>query len=134
FIADIKGRRSHGIVADGLTVLENMTHRGARSAEPNTGDGAGILIQLPHEFLAATTLALGFQLPPPGEYGVGMLFLPRDASRRAECEAAFNAIVAAEGQHLLGWRDVPTDNRDLGPTAARSEPFMRQVFIGRGEI
>ena len=133
FIANVKGRRSHAIVADGLTILANMAHRGARGSEPNTGDGAGILIQIPHEFLAAETIKLGFQLPSSGEYGVGMLFLPRDAARRAACEAAFAGIVAAESQRLLGWRDVPVDNRDLGATAARSEPFMRQVFIGRGE-
>lgn len=133
FVADIKGRRSHAVIADGLTVLENMSHRGARGAEPNTGDGAGILIQLPHAFLSDKARQLNIHLPPPGEYGIGMLFLPRDADRRARCEAAFAAIVVAEGQRLLGWRDVPTDNGDLGATAARSEPFMRQVFIGRGE-
>ena len=132
FVADIKGRRSHAIITDGLTILENMSHRGARGAEPNTGDGAGILLQIPHAFFTEETRQLNIQLPPPGAYGVGMLFLPRDAERRAACEASFAAIVAAEGQTLLGWRDVPVDNADLGVTAARSEPFMRQVFIGRG--
>ncbi|WP_374688511.1 glutamate synthase central domain-containing protein, partial [Promineifilum sp.] len=132
FVAHIKGRRSHAIVQDALTVLQNMSHRGARGSEPNTGDGAGILIQLPHAFFAAEARRLGFQLPPPGEYGVGMLFVPRDPALRQRCEAEFAAIVAAAGQTLLGWRDVPTDNRDLGATALRSEPVMRQVFIGRG--
>ena len=134
FVADIKGRRGHAIVADALTVLENMSHRGARGSEPNTGDGAGVLVQLPHAFFAAEAQRLGFTLPPPGEYGVGILFTPRDPDRRAACEADFAAIVDAEGQSVLGWRDVPTDNRDLGATAARSEPVMRQVFIGRGDL
>ena len=132
FVAHIKGIRSHAIVRDALTVLEHMSHRGAQGAEPNTGDGAGILTQLPHAFFAAEAARLGFVLPPPGDYGVGMLFLPRDDARRAACEAAFAAIVAAEGQTLLGWRHVPTDNRGLGAAALRSEPVMRQVFIGRG--
>nr|MBP6788655.1 glutamate synthase subunit alpha [Promineifilum sp.] len=132
FVAHVKGRRSHAIVDDALTVLENLSHRGARGAEPNTGDGAGILTQLPHAFFAAEAARLGFALPPPGDYGVGMLFLPRDAARRVVCEQALADLVAAEGQVLLGWRDVPTDNRALGATAAASEPVMRQVFIGRG--
>ena len=132
FVAHIKSHRSHTIVADALTVLENLSHRGARGAEANTGDGAGILTQLPHAFFAAEAARLGWALPPPGEYGVGMLFLPRDAARRATCEAEFAALVRAEGQTLLGWRDVPTDNRELGATAVTSEPVMRQVFIGRG--
>jgi len=132
FVAHVKGRRSHAIVDDALTVLEKLSHRGARGAEPNTGDGAGILTQLPHAFFAAEAARLGFALPPPGDYGVGMLFLPRDAARRAVCEQALADRVAAEGQVLLGWRDVPSDNRELGATAVASEPIMRQVFIGRG--
>ena len=132
FVAHIKGRRSHQIVDDALTVLENMSHRGAKGAEPNTGDGAGVLTQLPHTFFTAEATRLGFTLPPAGDYGVGMLFLPRDSARRAACEAEFAALVATEGQILLGWRDVPTDNRELGATALHSEPVMRQVFIGRG--
>ncbi len=132
FVAHIKGQRSHQIVSDALTVLENMSHRGAKGAEPNTGDGAGILTQLPHAFFAAEAARLGFALPPPGDYGVGMIFLPRDAARRADCEAEFTALVAGEGQTFLGWRDVPTDNRDLGATSRQSEPVIRQAFIGRG--
>jgi len=131
FVAHIKGYRSHQIVSDALAVLENMSHRGAKGAEPNTGDGAGILTQLPHAFFAAEAARLGFALPQPGDYGVGMMFLPRDAARRAACEAEFAAIVAGEGQTLLGWRDVPTDNRELGATSRQSEPVMRQAFIGR---
>ena len=133
FVAHIKGRRSHAIVADALTVLENMAHRGARGAEPNTGDGAGLLVQIPHAFLAAQARRSGDWLPPPGDYGVGMLFLPRDPGRRAACESSFAALVAIEGQEVIGWRDVPTDNRALGATAVHAEPFMRQVFIGRGD-
>ncbi len=132
FVAHVKGQRSHAIVADALTVLDNLSHRGARGSEPNTGDGAGILTQLPHAFFAAEAARLGFHLPPAGEYGVGMLFLPRDPARRLACERQLAGLVAAEGHTLLGWRDVPTDNRALGATAVASEPVVRQVFIGRG--
>jgi glutamate synthase domain-containing protein 2/glutamate synthase domain-containing protein 1/glutamate synthase domain-containing protein 3 len=132
FVAHVKGRASHTIVLDALTVLENLSHRGAHGSEPNTGDGAGILLQLPHHFFREASRRAGFDLPPPGAYGVGMLFLPQDPVRRDACEAAFEAIIAAEGQHVLGWRDVPTNNLDLGEAAQMSEPAMRQVFIGRG--
>jgi glutamate synthase (NADPH) large chain len=131
FVAHVKGRASHAIVLDALTVLENLSHRGARGSEPNTGDGAGILLQLPHHFFREASRQAGFDLPPPGAYGVGMLFLPQDPVRRDACEAAFEAIIATEGQHVLGWRDVPTNNLDLGEAAQKSEPAMRQVFIGR---
>ena len=117
--------------ADGLTVLENMSHRGARGSEPNTGDGAGILVQLPHAFFAAEAHQLGFRLPAPGEYGVGMVFLPKDAVLRRAFEARLEAIVAEEGQTLLGWRTVPTDNSSLGDTAKAGEPYVRQIFVGR---
>ncbi|HQF71356.1 MAG TPA: glutamate synthase subunit alpha, partial [Promineifilum sp.] len=132
FVAHVKGQRSHAIVADALTVLDNLSHRGARGSEPNTGDGAGILTQLPHAFFAAEAARLGFHLPPAGEYGVGMLFLPRDPAQRLACERQLAGLVATEGHTLLGWRDVPTDNRALGATAVASEPVVRQVFIGRG--
>ena len=122
FVVDIKGRASHGIVADALTVLVNLDHRGACGAEVNTGDGAGILIQLPHAFLRKVTQAEGFVLPSPGAYGVGMVYLPQDAAARAVCEARLAAIVAEEGQTLLGWRTVPTNGRGLGK-AARSREF-----------
>jgi glutamate synthase (ferredoxin) len=141
FIADMKGRRSHTIVRQALTALENMNHRGAAGAEPNTGDGAGILVQTPHEFLAkvcaAGGLAVnpeeGFSLPDPGFYGVGMIFLPQDEENRRRCEEQFGQIVAEEGQIILGWRTVPTDNRSLGATAVASQPIIRQVFIRRSE-
>ena len=133
FIADMKGRRSHEIVRHALTALENMNHRGAAGSEPNTGDGAGILIQTPHEFLTKVCAIEGFSLPAPGQYGVGMLFLPQDEKNRRLCEQQFAQIVAEEGQTLLGWRTVPTDNGSLGATAVASQPSIRQVFIQRSE-
>jgi glutamate synthase (ferredoxin) len=132
FLANIKGQGSHDIVRAGLEILLNLDHRGACGAEPNTGDGAGILIQIPHEFLQSVTAELGIELPAPGEYGLGMLSLPPDARERRDCEALIEKIVAEEGQQLLGWRDLPTDNSSLGATARASEPFMRQLFVARG--
>ncbi|MCC6297133.1 MAG: glutamate synthase large subunit, partial [Pseudomonadales bacterium] len=131
FLANIKGRRSHDIVRSGLEILLNLDHRGACGAEPNTGDGAGILIQVPDEFLREVTRGLGFQLPEPGQYGVGMFYLPRDPGERRACEDIVARLVAEEGQTLLGWRDLPTDNASLGQTALASEPFMRQLFVAR---
>ncbi|MFN2135254.1 MAG: glutamate synthase large subunit [Candidatus Promineifilaceae bacterium] len=133
FVADMKGRRSHAIVRHALTALENMNHRGAAGSEPNTGDGAGILIQVPHEFFCKVMAEAGFSLPEPGHYGVGMVFLPQDEAQRRECEARFAEIVVGEGQRVLGWRTVPTNNSKLGATAVASQPFIRQVFIGRSE-
>jgi glutamate synthase (NADPH/NADH) large chain len=126
FVVDIKGRRSHAIVRDALTVLINLDHRGARGSEANTGDGAGLLLQLPHAFFADVC---DFALPEPGSYGVGMLFLPPDAAARAACEAHLAALIAEEGQTLLGWRTVPTDSRTLGETAKAVEPHVRQLFV-----
>ncbi|HZL77906.1 MAG TPA: glutamate synthase large subunit, partial [Candidatus Limnocylindrales bacterium] len=131
FVVNMKGRKSHQLVADGLRVLMNLDHRGAVGCEPNTGDGAGILIQTPHEFLVKVTAKLGFKLPASGEYGVGMLFLPKNPLERNGVKTAFAKIVSAEGQTLLGWRDVPTNNSSLGKTAVSAEPFMAQVFVGR---
>ena len=128
FVADIKGRASHQIVASALEVLSNLEHRGAQGAEKDTGDGAGILLQTPHAFFAG----LGLGLPAPGAYAAGMVFLPPDAAGRAEIERLFAQVIETEGQTLLGWRDVPTNNRRLGPTARSSQPVIRQVFIGRG--
>ncbi len=126
FVANIKGKKSNGILRQALTVLVNLDHRGARGAEANTGDGAGILMQIPHAFLEREC---GFRLPPPGRYGAGMLFLPRDETRRQQCEETVGRIVREEGLTLLGWRTVPTDDRALGETARLAEPFIRQVFI-----
>jgi glutamate synthase (ferredoxin) len=131
FVVDMKGRRSHTIVRQALTILKNLQHRGACGCEENTGDGAGILIQMPHAFYVREAGKLGIQLPPAGEYGTGLVFLPRDAKERAECERQFEAIVREEGQLLLGWRDVPVDDSALGPSARNCEPRFRQVFIGR---
>ena len=131
FVADIKGRKSHTIIQQALQVLMNLNHRGACGCEANTGDGAGILIQPPHEFLKLVAREGRVSLPGAGEYGVGMVFLPQDPAQRAECEAVFAGIAAEEGQQVLGWRTIPTSNVTLGATALVSEPFMRQVFVAR---
>ena len=133
FVADIKGRASHEIVKCALEVLNNLEHRGAQGAEKDTGDGAGILLQTPHAFLARECEQLGLSLPAPGHYAAGMVFLPPDAPGRAEIERHFARVIETEGQRLLGWRDVPTDNASLGLTARASQPVIRQVFVGRGE-
>ncbi len=132
FVAHIKNRKSHAIVAQGLQILKNLEHRGATGYDPLLGDGAGILIQIPDAFLRAEMAAQGVELPPAGEYGVGMLFLPNNAESRRACEAAIERTIRYEGQKLLGWRDVPVDNRGLAQAARDLEPVMRQVFIGRG--
>ncbi|MEY3838136.1 MAG: hypothetical protein RL304_1118, partial [Verrucomicrobiota bacterium] len=128
FVCQMKGKRSHDIIQQALTILVNLDHRGACGCETNTGDGAGILLQLPHGFFAKHGPA---GLPKPGHYGVGMLYVSPDAKIRAESEKTFEAIVKAEGLTFLGWRDVPTDNSSLGATAQKSEPRVRQAFIGR---
>src|SRR5213594_1070011 len=133
FVVNIKGDKSRQIVEQALTVLENLDHRGACGCEENTGDGAGILLQVPHAFFQHACEGLGIRLPEPGQYGVGMIFLPPDRDERQRCEQTLEEIIASEGQRLLGWRKVPTDNIYLGETAKSCEPFVRQVFIGRGE-
>ena len=134
FIADIKGRKSHQIVEDALKILCNLEHRGAVGADPRAGDGAGILVQIPHKFFARKTKALGFTLPKPGEYGIGILFMPRDAERRELVCKTFEKVTAQEGLTILGWRtDMPVDNSTLGETVKPTEPFHMQVFIGHGE-
>ena len=132
FVAHIKGVRSHAIVKQGLQILKNLTHRGAVGADPLAGDGAGILIQIPDAFLREEMAAQGVKLPAPGSYGVGMVFLPKEPASRLACEAAIERAVRAEGQVLLGWRDVPVDNAGLGESVKRIEPVVRQVFIGHG--
>jgi glutamate synthase domain-containing protein 2/glutamate synthase domain-containing protein 1/glutamate synthase domain-containing protein 3 len=129
FLVDLKNRKSHDIVRKALNILCNLEHRGACGCEENTGDGAGILLQMPHRFLAQQTAALAIPLPAPGNYGVGVVFLPQDPAARARCEKMFEKIVRDEGQRVLGWRTVPTNNRIIGPTAQRGEPVIRQVFI-----
>ncbi|PSN76131.1 glutamate synthase subunit alpha, partial [filamentous cyanobacterium CCP4] len=131
FIVHMKGAQSHSIVQQGLTILVNLEHRGAVGAEANTGDGAGILLQMPHKFMTKVAAAEGITLPAPGHYGVGFFFASPNAGDRAKGRQVFEQIAAEEGQKVLGWRDVPTDNGSLGETAKASEPFMQQVFIQR---
>ena len=131
FVVNIKGKKSHAIVRQALQALCNLDHRGACGCEANTGDGAGILMQVPHDFLAAATAKLGFKLPGAGQYGVGMLFMPKNPAEREAVKAALAKIISGEGQTLLGWRDIPTDNASLGKTAVAAEPHMMQVFVGR---
>ncbi|MDD4929357.1 MAG: glutamate synthase-related protein [Gallionella sp.] len=131
FVAHIKGKKSHDMVSQGLQILENLTHRGATGADPLAGDGAGILLQIPDAFFRAKCAALGVDLPEC--YGVGMLFLPTDAIARAACEKIIADKIAAEGQILLGWRDVPVDSSILGESVKLVEPVVRQVFIARGD-
>jgi glutamate synthase (NADPH/NADH) large chain len=132
FVVHVKGQRSHGIVEQALEVLINLLHRGACGCEANTGDGAGILIQMPDRFLRRESARLGFTLPPERQYGAGFVFLPRDQALRAKIEARFEEIVAEEGQRVLGWRDVPTDDSLVGASAVAVEPVFRQLFIGQG--
>ena len=132
FVVDIKGRKSHAIVSQALTVLKNLLHRGACGCEVNTGDGAGILIQMPHRFLVRECAALGIALPAPGHYGAGLVFLPREAMQADKVRAIFHSIVDDEGQRLLGWRNVPCDDSALGDSARAVRPTIKQVFIGRG--
>ncbi len=133
FVVNVKGEKSNAVVRQALTMLRNMAHRGATGADPNTGDGAGIMLQIPHTFLKKACWEIGIDLPPPGQYGVGMLFLsPMDKARSERiCERCLEQIVQEEGQRVLGWRTVPTDATCLGETARASKPFVRQIFIGR---
>ena len=131
-VANIKGVKSHDIIEKGLEVLVNLGHRGACGSDPKTGDGAGILVQMPHEFFAKECNRLGIELPPPGDYGVGMVFLPQDPAQRERCEGMFEEVVREEGQVVLGWRDVPVDSRGIGDHSRHVQPYIRQIFIGRG--
>ena len=131
-VAHIKGERSHQILTDAYQALLNMDHRGARGCEPNTGDGAGILTGLPHEFLSRVAREeLGIGLPPPGRLGTGLVFLPPRKDERELCKRAVEQIIQEQGQQLLGWRRVPTDRdqADLGPSARRSEPHIEQLLL-----
>jgi len=133
FVAHIKGQKTHEIVQGALKILENLDHRGAVGADKLMGDGAGILIQLPDTLYREEMAKQGVNLPPPGEYGVGMIFLPKEHASRLACEQEMERAIKAEGQVLLGWREVPV-NRDMpmSPTVREKEPIMCQVFIGRG--
>ncbi len=131
FVVDIKGRRSHTIVRQSLQVLKNLAHRGACGCETNTGDGAGILLQIPDKFLRREGPAA---LPPAGDYGVGLVFLPRDPTDCKTIESLFATITAEEGQTLIGWRDVPSNDSPIGPSAVAVEPVFKQVFIAKNPV
>ena len=131
FVTHIKGRKSHDIIVKGIQVLINLTHRGACGCDPETGDGAGILIQIPHQFFARQCESLGFTLPPAGEYGVGMTFLPVEKQHRLQCEGVIERIVREEGLSVLGWRDTPIDASTIGRVARGSQPYIQQIFIAR---
>jgi glutamate synthase domain-containing protein 1 len=133
FVAHIKGVKSHDIVQNGLRILLNLDHRGAVGADRLFGDGAGILIQIPDELYRDEMAGRGVKLPPVGEYGVGMVFLPKENASRRACEQELERTARAEGQVVLGWRDVPVDREmEMSPLVRESEPVIRQVFIGRG--
>src|SRR3954470_22311937 len=132
FVVDLKGRKTHRLVHDGLKALRNLNHRGACGCEDNTGDGAGLLIQIPHEFLAARCLEVGIELPAPEQYGVGAFFTSPDPGQQAFGMALFERIVAEEGQVFLGWRKLKTDNSLLGDGAKSVEPAMYHAIVGRG--
>ena len=129
FVVNIKGRPSHDIILKGIQILINLTHRGACGCDPETGDGAGILIQIPHRFFAKECSKLGFTLPAPGEYGVGMCFLPVEPAQRLQVEGILERIVREEGLSVLGWRDTPVNANAIGRIARASQPYIEQIFI-----
>lgn len=133
FIASIKGRKSHAIVTQGIEILKNLTHRGACGCDPETGDGAGILIQVPHRFFARECASQGIVLPEPGAYGVGMVFLPVEPGPRMTCEAILERIAQEEGLTVLGWRDTPVNGDAIGRVARVSQPYIEQFFVGGPE-
>ncbi len=133
FVAHIKGKKSHAIIEQGLLILKNLDHRGAVGADALMGDGAGVLIQIPDQYYREEMAKQGIALPPPGEYGVGMIFLPKEHASRLACEQEIERAVRAEGQVVVGWRDVPVDSEmPMSPTVREKEPVIRQIFIGRG--
>src|SRR5665647_1434915 len=131
FVANIKGKKSHEIVRQALEILVNLDHRGATGSEPNTGDGAGILMQMPVSFLRGVCAPLGITLPEPFQYGVGMVFTSPRAPERNSARHILEKILVEEGVEILGWRNVPTDNSSLGTTAWDAEPMVRQLFLKR---
>jgi glutamate synthase (NADPH/NADH) large chain len=133
FVANIKGHKSHDIIEKGIQILINLTHRGACGCDPETGDGAGLLIQIPHKFFAREAAELGFTLPAPGEYGIGMVFLPVEPHQRLQTEGIIERIVKEEGLRLLGWRDTPIEGSAIGRVARASQPYIEQIFVKRGE-
>ncbi len=133
FICHIKGKASHQIVSDALQMLENMNHRGACGCEEDSGDGAGILVKTPDEFFRKELKKLKITLPPAGQYGVGMVFLPQDMVERRTCERIFERVAVENGMKVLGWRDVPVDEAFVGATPKRVAPKIRQLFVAAGE-
>ncbi|MDH3227623.1 MAG: glutamate synthase subunit alpha, partial [Thermoleophilia bacterium] len=136
FIAHIKGQRSHDLLLDAAHMLTRMNHRGACGCEENTGDGAGIMTALPHDFLAKVAKdELGVELPEPGRFGAGLVYLPTKADERERCKATFNRLIVEQGQNLVGWREVPADpdGADIGPTARASMPNIEMVIISAGD-
>src|ERR1700722_13283860 len=129
FVANIKGQKSHDIIEKGIQILINLTHRGACGCDPETGDGAGLLIQIPHTFFAREAASLGFTLPAPGEYGIGMVFLPVEKHQRLQTEGIIERIVHEEGLRLLGWRDTPIQGSAIGRVARASQPYIEQIFV-----
>jgi glutamate synthase (NADPH/NADH) large chain len=129
FVANIKGNKSHQHISDALTILENMEHRGACGCETNTGDGAGIFIQIPHEFFFDECVRLGVHLPSFGKYGVGVIFFPKEIKLREECRDIFNRAAEKLGLEILTYRSVPVNTSGIGPTALSVEPVMEHVFI-----
>jgi glutamate synthase (NADPH/NADH) large chain len=134
FVANIKGAKSHNIVEQGLKILVNLTHRGAVGADANTGDGAGILLQIPHNFFAKKAKELGYTLPAEGEYGVAMIFLPQEPNARNYCEGTCEKELAKEGLKLIGWRNVPIDEKACGLTASGTRPMVHQLFVEKGNL
>ncbi|WP_313951693.1 glutamate synthase large subunit [Accumulibacter sp.] len=133
FVAHIRGKKSHSIIEQGLLILNNLDHRGAVGADPLMGDGAGILIQIPDALFREEMAEKGVRLPPAGDYGVGMVFLPKESASRLACQEEIERAVRAEGQVVLGWRDVPVDHSlPMSPVVRAREPVIRQIFIGRG--
>ena len=133
FVANIKGQKSHDIIVKGIQVLINLTHRGACGCDPETGDGAGVLIQIPHKFFTRECAKLGFTLPPAGEYGVGMVFLPVEPHARLRTEGIVERIVVEEGLSVRGWRDTPINGAAIGRVARNSQPYIQQIFVARGK-
>ena len=133
FVVDIKNRKSHDIVRQGLQILVNLDHRGAVGADPLAGDGAGILVQIPDRFFREECAGLGIDLPAPGDYAVGMLFLSRDPELRAMHETKVRKAFELEGHKVLGWRDVPVDDSCLGYSVKPDQPCIRQLFVAKGE-
>ena len=131
FVCDIKGRKSYEIVEKGILALEHLMHRGATGSDPKTGDGAGVLIQVPHEFLSKECSKAGIRLPKAGDYGAGLVFLPTDNKDRKFCEDNFKKIIEEEGLIFLGWRDGPVNDSIIGKTARDTEPIIKHIFAGK---